>query len=188
MLYNGSLLGWLSNERGFLTPDGLPAAGFWRRYAAYAADSLLFGPIAAVALAPYDAWSEPWLRQMVEHAADPVTMAGRLQLADVLLGAVLAQVVMAVPAALCLASRWQATPGKKMFGLVVVADDLGPPGFRRSLTRELGKVPASLALCLGLLAIAWRADRRAWYDVWAGTRVMKRWPLEEHIRHIAKGL
>ncbi|MDB5100351.1 MAG: serine/threonine protein kinase [Cyanobacteria bacterium RYN_339] len=171
-----------------MTPDGLPAAGFWRRYAAYAADSLLFGPVVAVALAPYDAWSQAWMDHAIIASADPVSMTAHLQLADMLLGAVLAQAVMALPVALCLASRWRATPGKKLFGLVVVGPDLGRLGFKRALLRELGKIPASLLLGVGILAIGWRADRRAWYDVWAGTRVMKRWPLEAVVRHSPEGV
>jgi uncharacterized RDD family membrane protein YckC len=163
-----------------LGSDALPAAGFWRRYAAYAADSLLFGPIAAVAQAPYDAWSGPLMDRWIQTSADPVTLTARLQLADMLLGAVLAQVVMAVPAALCLISPWRATPGKKLFGLVVVGPDLKTLGLGRALGRELGKIPASLALGLGLLAIGWRRDHRAWYDTWAGSRVMKKWPLMRH--------
>jgi uncharacterized RDD family membrane protein YckC len=166
-----------------LTPDGLPAAGFWRRYAAYAADSLLFGPLAAVALAPYDAWSGAWMDRMIQASPDPVATTAHLQLADMLLSALLAQLVMALPAAWCLTTRWRATPGKKLFALVVVGPGLERLGFKRALARELGKLPAALALGLGLLAIAWRADHRAWYDAWAGTRVMKRWPLEVCIHH-----
>lgn len=163
--------------------DRLPAAGFWRRYAAYAADSLLFGPIAAVALAPYDAWSGPFMDHLIQTSSDPVTLTARLQLVDMLLGAVLAQVVMAVPAALCLITPWRATPGKKLFGLVVVGPDLERLKFGRALGRELGKIPASLALGLGLIAMGLRRDHKAWYDTWAGTRVMKRWPLATYMRH-----
>jgi uncharacterized RDD family membrane protein YckC len=137
----------------------------------------------ALALAPYDAWSGPFMDHLIQTSADPVVMTARLQLVDMLLGALLAQVVMAVPAAWCLSTRWRATPGKKLFGLVVVGPDLERLGFGRALLRELGKLPASLALGLGLLAIGWRQDHRAWYDAWAGTRVLKRWPLATYMRH-----
>jgi uncharacterized RDD family membrane protein YckC len=174
-----------------LTDEDLPAAGFWRRYVAYAIDSLVFMPLVAIALSPLDLAFEAWGDALLKAAPTPEAaqdLNARLELGGMLLGLLLGQVVMAVPMALCLATRWRATPGKALFGLCVVDDDLQRPGFGRALARELGKLPAGLALGLGIWAIAWRKDHRAWYDRWSGTRVMKRWPLATLMRHRSESL
>lgn len=169
--------------------EPLPTVGFWRRYAAYAVDSLLMAWPADAVLAPYDDWSDRLAQSWLAHArsaAEAQVLSTRLDLADLLVSALLLQAVMALPAALCLASRWQATPGKKLFGLCVVDGAGGRLRLGRALGRELGKLPAALALGLGVLAIGLRRDHRAWYDGWCNTAVVRRWAMPAwHRRHTA---
>lgn len=168
-----------------MTERSLPVAGFWRRYAAYAVDSLIMAIPSSVVLQPYDAWSDAFTRGLLARTADAAAsqaLAARLEIADILVGALLAQAVMALPAAVCLASRWQATPGKLLFRLCVSDPHLDRLGFRQALLRECLKVPSAAILGLGWLAAGWRGDRRAWHDLWADTYVMRYWPLQA-MRH-----
>jgi len=70
------------------------------------------------------------------------------------------------------ASRWQATPGKRLAGLRVVADDGSRPGLARVAARFFGGLPSWLLLHLGHALAAWSRDRRALHDRLAGTRVV----------------
>lgn len=70
------------------------------------------------------------------------------------------------------ASRWQATPGKRLAGLQVVATDGGRPGLARVVLRFFAGAPSWLVLHLGHALAAWTPERRALHDIIAGTRVV----------------
>lgn len=70
------------------------------------------------------------------------------------------------------ASRWQATPGKRLAGLRVVAADGSRPGLARVAARFVGGVPSWLLLHLGHALASWTRERRALHDLLAGTRVV----------------
>ena len=74
------------------------------------------------------------------------------------------------------ASRWQATPGKRAFGLRVVAMD----GSALSLARAAGRYFAGslswLSLNLGHALVLFRRDGRALHDLIAGAVVVVRRP------------
>lgn len=70
------------------------------------------------------------------------------------------------------ASRWQATPGKRLAGLRVVAADGSRPGLARVAARFAGGVPSWLLLHLGHALASWTRERRALHDLIAGTRVV----------------
>jgi uncharacterized RDD family membrane protein YckC len=72
------------------------------------------------------------------------------------------------------ASPLRATLGKWLLGMEVVDVDGRPLTLRRSLARSAGKLGSFAPLGLGCLRVAWSADRRAWHDLIAGTRVILR--------------
>jgi uncharacterized RDD family membrane protein YckC len=71
------------------------------------------------------------------------------------------------------ASRWQGSPGKRAFGLVVADLEGEPPGFARALARQVGGVASWITLNLGHLLAALPPQFRALHDYLAGTRVLR---------------
>jgi len=74
------------------------------------------------------------------------------------------------------ASRWQATPGKRAFGLRVMAMDGSAPSFARAAGRYFAGSLSWLSLNLGHALALFRRDGRALHDLIAGTIVVARRP------------
>lgn len=70
------------------------------------------------------------------------------------------------------ASRWQASPGKRLLGLRVVAADGARPGVGRAFARQLAGALSWLVLNLGHLMALAGPEHRALHDRLAGTRVL----------------
>lgn len=70
------------------------------------------------------------------------------------------------------ASRWHATPGKRLVGLIVVADDGSLLGVGRSAWRLVGQVVSGLVI-VGPLLVIGSERRQALHDLLAGTVVVK---------------
>jgi uncharacterized RDD family membrane protein YckC len=111
-----------------------------------------------------------------QWAADPVLRAGMESL--VLSGTVLTLQALAVFCGLAAvwfiageASPWQASPGKRAFGLRVTDRDGARPGLGRVMLRFLAGAPSWALLNLGHAMAAWTPDKRALHDYLAGTRV-----------------
>lgn len=72
-------------------------------------------------------------------------------------------------------ARGGATPGMKMFGLVVVRDsDGGPISGGQAILRLVGYWVSSVVLYLGYVWIFVDKRRRGWHDLIAGTVVVQR--------------
>ncbi|MFD9338750.1 RDD family protein, partial [Streptomyces sp. NPDC060028] len=151
-------------------------AGLARRAAARLVDSLVFGAVAAGAALPLVPETTAHLQAKVDAARLSgrsttvwlldAAVCGRLAL---VLGAVLLFGVLyeAVPTA-----RWGRTPGKKLFGVRVLATaTLRPPTFGAALRRWL--VYAFLGLPGSLRCLADRPRRQAWHDKAARTFVSR---------------
>lgn len=74
------------------------------------------------------------------------------------------------------ASRWQATPGKRLLGLRVVAINGRPMDARRAAARFFAGGLSWLTLNLGHALVLLRRDGRALHDLVAGTAVVVRAP------------
>jgi uncharacterized RDD family membrane protein YckC len=68
-------------------------------------------------------------------------------------------------------SRWQATLGKRFYGLSVVTPWGTRISFVRALVRHLAKYLSGALFGIGYLMIAWRSDKRGLHDLIAGTHV-----------------
>lgn len=117
------------------------------------------------------------LQAMAGWTHDPVLRAMLFDLARAWGEAALAAVLVlsALSAAWWIAfeaSPWQATPGKRLFGLQVTRRDGGRPGPGRVALRFLAGIPSWGLLHLGHAMAGWRADRRALHDLLSGTRVV----------------
>ncbi|GIX37867.1 MAG: hypothetical protein KatS3mg127_1106 [Silanimonas sp.] len=177
----------------------MSAQDFRVRYAAYSLDLLLLSPLLALAawrpgLRAMAAHAE--LQAAAEAAIERAFMEGHFALLSLaaalredavfrealatgtagiaagVLGALLAAV--AVSAFWFIgfeASPWQASPGKRAFGLRVVRVEGGRVPLARLLLRFLAAGPSWLLLHLGHALVLFRADGRAFHDLVAGTRV-----------------
>ncbi|ODS63592.1 MAG: hypothetical protein ABS41_05320 [Arenimonas sp. SCN 70-307] len=117
------------------------------------------------------------LGQLLAWSGDPVLREGVLALvATWLHGLAIAAAVLFALSALWFvgfeASRWQATPGKRLAGLRVTALDGGRPAPWRVVLRFVAGVPSWLMLHLGHALAGWTKERRALHDLIAGTRVV----------------
>lgn len=174
-------------------------AGFTRRYVAYSVDVALLMPIIIGAGWPI-LRRFPALRTMLEDGfnsaldrafqaghinllslaealrSDPVFMTAMQVAVKGLLSATLSMLALTVGLALLYfvafeASRWQATPGKRLLGLRVETANGNRPALGRVVLRFVCAAPSWLLLHLGHAMVGWRADGRALHDLLAGTRV-----------------
>lgn len=70
-------------------------------------------------------------------------------------------------------SKWQATPGKKMLGLVVVDKDGQKIGFGRANARYWSKILSVLILFIGYVMVAFTEKKQGLHDKIADTYVIK---------------
>lgn len=75
------------------------------------------------------------------------------------------------------ASRWQATPGKRLLGLQVQSEHGGRLGLARTALRFFAGSLSWLSLNLGHALAGWRQDGRALHDLLAGARVSALGPM-----------
>ncbi|MBF0417306.1 MAG: RDD family protein [Magnetococcales bacterium] len=71
-------------------------------------------------------------------------------------------------------SRWQATLGKKMFGLRVTDEQGGRIGFGRANTRYWCKILSTLILFIGFVMVAFTKKKQGLHDKIADTLVIRR--------------
>lgn len=114
--------------------------------------------------------------QANQWAADPALRSGieALAAASAMLLLQAVAIFCAVAAVWFIASessRWQASPGKRIFGLRVTDMAGARPGPGRVITRFVGAAPSWLLLNLGHAIAAWTPGKRALHDYIAGTRV-----------------
>jgi pSer/pThr/pTyr-binding forkhead associated (FHA) protein/uncharacterized RDD family membrane protein YckC len=151
-------------------PAPVPAAaGFGRRAAAGLLDALLVlsGQVLLASPVLYY-WYENWW-------SNPPTTATDVAFWPILVSLTLGPVVLAL-GAVYYVYHWGvkgATPGKRLLGLAVVAEDGSAPiGLSRAAVRVLGYLLSSLTLGIGFLMIAFGGS--GLHDRLAGTRVVRR--------------
>jgi len=134
-------------------PNDVRYAGFWVRAIASLLDGLILGiPILMVLTLIF---GDNWLHQEFSSM-------------DVLYQVVLTAVTV------ILWVNWEGrTPGKKLLGIKVVqGNNYEPVSYSKAILRYLGYFVSFLALGIGFLMVAFRADKRGLHDLIAGTYVI----------------
>jgi uncharacterized RDD family membrane protein YckC len=133
--------------------------GFWRRALAQLIDGvILFIPIAIVEV-PLHEWMYGPLGELQEVAFIPQVVAG--------FG------IWAVYEIPFWTSPWQATPGKRLCGMVVTTNDGARLSTSRALLRYLCKFVTG-PIIVGVLFVPFTKRRQALHDLLAGTLVPRR--------------
>ena len=139
------------------TPAAFAPAGFWVRFGAYLIDAVAMSVVYLI-------------------VAGPLFLMGSYTLGANLGG--LTMLAAGLALALVGWGRYGTTPGKHLLGLRVVTIDAKPGqvgiGTTKALIRWLGYMVSGMVLGIGLLLIAFRADKRGLHDLLAGTAVGRR--------------
>lgn len=149
-----------------LSPAAASPAGFWRRAGAYAIDAviLVVGLSAIV-----------WFVSALRLPPPGEAKGGLFQILARIDGLFLLLVcALGWPAYFVLfeSSRWQATPGKRVFGIGVTDRDGQAVSFLRALGRHAAALANYATFGLGYLLIALPPEKRGLHDHLAGTRVL----------------
>ena len=75
-------------------------------------------------------------------------------------------------------SKWQATPGKRLMGLIVTDLNGNRISFARAFCRYLGKIVSFLTFFIGFLIAAFTDKKQALHDKMASTLVFRK-PVEK---------
>ncbi|HUA01304.1 MAG TPA: RDD family protein [Candidatus Aquilonibacter sp.] len=144
-------------------------AGFWWRAAAYLIDVVLLAIFAGTAI----------LAPLMVRGAIPADKPWFLlteQSRQVLAIQLLFDMACWVYFASFESSSWQATPGKKIMGLVVTDLQGRRITFARASGRFFGKLLSQFLLFFGYLMAAFTARKQALHDLLAGTLVLRKIP------------
>lgn len=143
-------------------------AGFWRRFAAALIDGLIMSAV-------------QWVLQLVltgvgvinidefmkDFEANPDTVDwGPLLAMFWILGAVMF-VVQILYFAIMESSKYQATLGKMVLGIVVTDTDGKRISFGRAIGRNLGKIVSQIILFIGYLMVAFTEKKQGLHDIMA---------------------
>jgi uncharacterized RDD family membrane protein YckC len=136
---------------------GLVLAGFWRRVLAQFIDIIWMLPLSLA-----------------------LGFLGVLLRGGVVEASLLSELLQSVIVALVVLTFWverQATPGKWVLGLrIVAAEDGGPVPIGRLVARYLGYILSSIPFGLGFLWALWDARHQTWHDKMARTLVVRDLP------------
>jgi uncharacterized RDD family membrane protein YckC len=143
-------------------------AGFWVRLAAYSIDSAI---VSLPVLVASSAWAF-WLLEQGGEAAVP-ELTPRVFLLPIVGG--VASLVLSIVYPVYFWALRGATPGKRLFGLRVLAmNGETPIGWQRAMMRLIGYMINGLVMGIGFLLIAVSEDKRGLHDRLADTRVLRR--------------
>jgi uncharacterized RDD family membrane protein YckC len=134
--------------------DRVAYVGFWRRLGATVPDLVI---AAVVALIVY---------HVLEREKIPFLLLGTILLT--------AAFYLLLYSPLFLSSRYRATPGKLLMGIIVVYDNGKKLPFSRALVRELGKYLSLLPFGLGFAIIGFTEKKQGLHDLLALTVVVHR--------------
>ncbi|MFD2443327.1 RDD family protein [Bacillus sp. CGMCC 1.16607] len=155
-------------------------AGFWIRFAAYLLDSIIIGiPATIIILIVF--FGAFGATVGFESFTDPAYLEAEMtdQEAFAFLGAYLLSILISILLTVIYfagmhSSKWQATIGKKLIGLVVTDLKGNRISFWRGLGRYLAMAFLSGIFMIGYIVAAFTEKKQALHDLIAGTLVLKK--------------
>jgi uncharacterized RDD family membrane protein YckC len=161
--------------------SALEFAGFWRRVGAYIIDGIILGIAAyitsnVIGLLLRGSINQTQLTQAM-LTQDPQAMVSAIAgpMMDLLIFSSLASfIIYWFYFAGFESSKFQATPGKSLLGIVVTDMDGDPVTFGTATGRFLGKILSALILYIGFLMVAWTKHKQGLHDMIAGTLVIRK--------------
>lgn len=155
-----------TQEEGFVE-----YGGFWRRFLAYAFDQSIFTLFIVLVFFILAMFFGLRIEDLIQENSEFLfTTVPVLALIVLFIGGVGPYIYHAI----FTSSHWQATPGKRLFGLKVVdAVSHGRISFWRSLGRSFAYILSSAFFNLGFIWAAFDNKKRTWHDMLLKTRVMK---------------
>jgi uncharacterized RDD family membrane protein YckC len=144
-------------------PEHLVYAGFWIRFAAIFVDGLVLLPLSLVSFG---------LSAALRNTDDTTTklVLGIVSMAYLLFGIVARWLYFA----LMESSKWQATLGKRLLGIMVTDRQGQRIGFGRATGRFFAKILSGLILCIGYMMAGWTQRKQALHDMLADTLVVRK--------------
>jgi uncharacterized RDD family membrane protein YckC len=158
-------------------------AGFWLRLAAFMVDwlalSFLVGPLIAMLFPNLDFAAFPMV-----PPADPVAREAAFQrlreaLPTLAAAELIVFVVMGVYFSLMESSVWQATLGKRLFGLQVTDLNYRRVSFARATGRHFAKLVSNLTVFVGFAMAGFTPRKQALHDLIAECLVIRRLPARD---------
>lgn len=141
-------------------------AGFWFRFIAAIVDGILVQIASFIIVLP--------LAFMLGMSMAESAALHEIEAAGSALGFVIGTLLQWLYFTVSESSGWQATLGKKMFGLRVTDADGNKIGFGKANGRYWGKILSALILCIGFLMIAFTQKKQGLHDIIAGTLVVRK--------------
>ncbi len=143
-------------------------AGFWRRFWAFIVDGFIIGII----MMPFGLSLWGTIVALGQSGSDNAETIMRV-IAASMMAWMLRAVATWLYGALFESSAWQATPGKKLLGLVVTDLEGRRISFLRASGRAFGKWLSGAILCIGFIMVAFTEKKQGLHDMLAGTVVRR---------------
>lgn len=153
------------------TNIGTQYAGFWRRFVAYVIDRLILGTPSFILVLVFIV---PTIAGLVSRCCDPDCIP--FAVLSFVISWVWLIIVIIVGHLLYFAwfesSRFQATPGKMLLGIIVTDTAGQRVSFLRALGRNLGKIISHWILNIGFIMAGITAKKQALHDMLADCLVV----------------
>jgi uncharacterized RDD family membrane protein YckC len=145
-------------------------AGFWLRFFALMTDFIVLVSLLIFIIVPLE--FAIGLGQIITWPISAAVIGVQADL--VIFGGMKIQILGWLYFALLESSSWQATVGKKLFGLTVMTTEGAPLSFGRATGRYFAKYLSVAIWCLGFVLAAFTAKKQALHDIIAETLVMRK--------------
>jgi uncharacterized RDD family membrane protein YckC len=166
---------------GELTEHKREYAGFWIRFAAYLLDSIIIGiPVTILNFVVIFGFigSTIGLEALMDpnyiETAELTDQEAISLLLGYLVSLIISLIITVLYYAVMHASKWQATIGKKLLGLVVTDLKGNRISFWRGLGRYLAMTFLSSIFMIGFIVAAFTEKKQSLHDLIAGTFVLKK--------------
>ena len=153
-------------------------AGFWLRFVAVIIDGIILGAVQFIAIMPVLGIMGIGIADNMENFDSSDQAQAMSMFASMMAVAGVTQIVFIVIQTLYYSfmesSKYQASVGKMVLGLIVTDINGNKLDFTKALVRNLCKIISSMILLIGYLMAAFTEKKQALHDMIANTLVVKK--------------